>query len=231
MVFCWMISFIWIPNIIYAQCPILPALPKSAKTIQAFIPKTWFILDSAKSDFNADKLLDIVLVIANEKENGQDNFEFECNRAILILQKTKEGYILSSFTKEGVLCKQCGGVFGDPYAGISLEKNVLKMNHYGGSNWRWTQDYTFRFQQNEWQLIGISNDSFFVGSDCDGEGVGDAGRNLVEVNFSTSKIHIIKTKDTECKPYKDEWLTCKKKPLISLSQFDVSEDYMPIKIN
>jgi hypothetical protein len=226
-----MICFIGIQNILYAQCPILTALPKSAKTIEAFIPTTWFILDSAKGDFNADKLLDIVLVIANEKENVEDNFEYECNRAILILQKTKEGYILSSFTKEGVLCKQCGGIFGDPYAKIFLEENVLTINHYGGSNWRWTQDYTFRFQQKEWQLIGISKDSYFDGSDCDGEGVGNAGRNLVEVNFSTSKIHVIQTKGTACKPYKDVWLRCKKKPLISLSQFDVSADYLPIKIN
>lgn len=92
MVFCWMISFIWIPNIIYAQCPILPALPKSAKTIQAFIPKTWFILDSAKSDFNADKLLDIVLVIANEKKMDKIILNLNAIEQFLFCKKQRRLY-------------------------------------------------------------------------------------------------------------------------------------------
>lgn len=211
-----------------AQCP-NPVIPKSGKTIQAFVPKGWFIKDSTKGDFNNDKLEDVVLVLANDKEEAENNYDYECARPILILQKTKTGYLLSAFSKKGVLCKNCGGVFGDPFESISLKNNVLNINHYGGSAWRWTKNLTFRFQNKKWELIGISEDSYFNAEECGDAGVGNSGRNLSEVNFSTSKMHIIRTTDTNCKPDKDIWLKFTKKPLINLNQFDIDKNYLPLK--
>ena len=222
------IFFLFISMISNAQCPDL-IIPKSGKNIQAFVPQNWFIIDSAYSDFNQDKLKDVVLVLANEKENDENTQDYECNRPVIILQKTNNGYILSAMSKNAVLCKNCGGVFGEPFSGITLNENILNINHYAGSNWRWTKNLTFRFQHNTWQLIGISEDSFFNGDDCDDRGVGYAGQNLQEVNFSTSKMHVISTKDTQCEPYKDVWLTFKKGPFINLNNFDIDKNYFPFK--
>jgi hypothetical protein len=213
----------------FSQCPQLPKLKFKAKTIQDFIPKGWYIMDSAKNDFNNDGLQDVALVIANTATETKEDFEHDCNRALAILQKTTEGYLLNSYTNSGVLCKNCGGVFGDPYNGINLKDNILSIQHFGGSAWRWSINYTFRFQKNTWQLIGLTYNSFFNASDCNGAGVGEAGKNIQDVNFSTSKVHLVKTKETNCKPYKDITIPFKKKPLIDLKNFDVEADYFPLK--
>ncbi len=211
----------------YAQC-LYPTFPKTGKSIQSFIPKGWQIKDSVCGDFNGDKLTDIVLVLMNTIELNDDNYDYECNRPLVILQKNREGYSLSSFSNEGILCKRCGGVFGDPYESISFKKNVLNIHHYGGSAWRWSTDFTFRFRNNQWFLIGCSNSSYWSLGDC-GESVAEAAYNLSEANFNTSKAHIIKTKEAECKPYMDKIVSFPKKSLVSLRQFDVDKEYFPIK--
>jgi hypothetical protein len=52
-----------------------------------------------------------------------------------------------------VLCLGCGGVFGDPYAGMTIRNNFFSVEHYGGSNWRWSRIITFRFDQKTKQLV------------------------------------------------------------------------------
>ncbi|HQW46955.1 MAG TPA: hypothetical protein PLZ98_07755, partial [Chitinophagaceae bacterium] len=104
------------PTYLFSQCEV-PAFAKTGKTIQSFVPKGWEIKDSAQSDFNNDQQIDVVLILSNLIEQDENNFTYECNRPIVILQKTNMGYILAAHTNEGVLCKSCGGMFGDPYAG------------------------------------------------------------------------------------------------------------------
>ncbi|MBK6820925.1 MAG: hypothetical protein IPG85_15570 [Bacteroidetes bacterium] len=227
--FVWVVLFLMLlfPTYLFSQCEV-PAFAKTGKTIQSFVPKGWEIKDSARSDFNNDQQIDVVLILSNLIEQDENNFTYECNRPIVILQKTNTGYILAAHTNEGVLCKSCGGIFGDPYAGISFNKNVLNIEHYAGSAWRWIKNFTFRFQQNQWQLIGCSDASYWSLGECEGN-IGDSGYQLQEANFSTSKAHIVKTKDTFCKPYKDVWIAFKKKPFVNIEQFDVDLDYFPIK--
>lgn len=188
------------------------------KQFKPFLSPKENVLDTAITDFNNDGLNDLVIVSENIADEEQ-------NRSLIILSNSANGFVVSSKSKAAVLCKTCGGVFGDPYAGISVNKNVLNIYHYGGSNWKWTNNFTFRFQNNQWELIGISNDSFFSGDDCNGDGVGTAGQNLKEVNFGTRKVHIIKTKETNCKPFLNKWYTLQSFDKILLNDFDVEKDY------
>ena len=188
------------------------------KQFKPFLSSKETVLDTAAADFNKDGLNDLALVV-------EDTSNEEQNRSLIILSNTQKGFTVAAKSKAAVLCKTCGGVFGDPYAGISLNKTVLNIYHYGGSNWRWTNNFTFRFQNNQWELIGISNDSYFNADDCNGEGVGTAGQNLKEVNFSTRKVHIIKTKEASCKPFLDKWYVLQSFSKVLLSDFDIDKDY------
>lgn len=183
-----------------------------------FLSSKETVLDTAIADFNKDGLNDLAMVT-------EDSSNDEQNRSLIIFSNTANGFTIAAKSKAAVLCKTCGGVFGDPYAGISFNKNILNIYHYGGSNWKWTNNFTFRFQNNQWELIGISNDSFFSGEDCNGLGAGNAGQNLKEVNFSTKKVHIIKTKDTNCKPYLNKWYLLQSFNKTLLNDFDIDKDY------
>ena len=87
--FVWVVLFLMLlfPTYLFSQCEV-PTFAKTGKTIQSFVPKGWEIKDSARSDFNNDQQIDVVLILSNLIEQDENNFTYECNRPIVILQKT-----------------------------------------------------------------------------------------------------------------------------------------------
>lgn len=125
-------------------------LSAQSSSLQSFIPAGYSILDSAAGDFNKDRLKDYILILkVNEEENDADT-----TRPLLLLMGMADNqYQLAARNDSVVLCKGCGGVFGDPYAGITIKNNFFSIEHYGGSNWRWTRIITFRYDANTKQFI------------------------------------------------------------------------------
>ncbi len=185
------------------------------KSILDVVPTGYFILDSASS-MNKKGVTITVLVLAAEKEKTEE-FTDE-KRVITILHKEQGIWRRLASNSELVLCRNCGGVFGDPYAGITLKDTILTIDNYGGSAWRWSQRHIFRYQQNEWQLIGATYDAYYNAKDCP-EGAGLAGRQLEDINFAAAKMHIIHTNDDDCIPFEDYKKSFKKKAFISFSDF------------
>lgn len=187
------------------------------KLYKKFLPSKYVVIDTAVSDFNNDKINDIVLV-------AEDTADLSKNRAIIILNNIKHP-TFSDRSYNAVLCKECGGTFGDPYEEVQLKKNILKINDYGGSAWRWGNQYTFRFQNERWELIGVQSLSYWTMADCDE--VGSGAFNLTDVNFSTRTMHIVKTKDDECKPYLDKWVKLTSFKKVFLRNLNQDNDYLP----
>jgi len=129
--------------------------------LKFFIPGDFTILDSASGDLNKDGNRDLVLILRNnyEKENN------DTTRPLLILEGNNKGkYSLHSRNDNVVLCKSCGGVFGDPYSGISIKNEFFSIEHYGGSRYRWRRIITFKFNKIKKEFIlhrdvGLSYDS------------------------------------------------------------------------
>ncbi len=186
-----------------------------------FVPENYTVLDSAQADFNKDGLMDVALVI--EKMNTDDE-----ERAILILQKYKAGYVINTLNKTTLYCKTCGGIFGDPYNGITFNQNILKVHNYGGSSWRWSNTHIFRYQKGEWQLIGLSYDSYHsMGCDesCD---VLACSLTSIDINLSTKKAHYIETNDGQYIAKKDYWKKINFSPKITLQSFNCNTDYFKL---
>jgi hypothetical protein len=183
-----------------------------------FIPKNYTVLDSAQADFNRDGLIDIVFVI--EKRNVDDT-----ERGLLILQKDKMGYTLNTLNKTALYCKTCGGVYGDPYNGITFNNNVLKLHNYGGSSWRWLNEHTFRYQNKQWQLIGMSYNSYHNAACEESCDVSTCSLTSIDVNLSTKKAHYIETEDGKCIPKKDFWKKINFAKKVSLQNFNCNTDY------
>ena len=53
---------------------------------------------------------------------------------------------------------------GDPFEGISIERNCIVINHFGGSRQKWNYTHRFRYQSGDFQLIGAT---VTFGSPCD----------------------------------------------------------------
>ncbi len=117
---------------------------KSAFT--QFIPDGYILKDSLKCDLNLDGISDYLLVLKDKNEEVAEIGE--TLRPIYILEGIKEGgYRLAEKNDSIVLSKNDGGAFGDPYAGLVAKKNYFSIEQYGGSNWRWSRIYTFKYDQ------------------------------------------------------------------------------------
>ncbi|MCW5959725.1 MAG: hypothetical protein KIS76_06135 [Pyrinomonadaceae bacterium] len=118
-------------------------------------------LESA--DLNGDALKDYVLVLErNALETDGDDYPTN-QRPLLILVRGTDNKLREAKRNERmVMCSQCGGILGDPFAGVTVGKNTFTVNHYGGSAWRWSADYKFDYSRidDTWQLVKIEKTSY-----------------------------------------------------------------------
>jgi len=136
--------------------------------LKPFILKGYEVLDLAKNDMNGDKLEDYILVL---KVKGEDTLTYEnsledAKRPLLLIIRQADKSLKHILTNnEAVYCKQCGGVMGDPYQSITTKPGEFTLDFYGGSSWRWSESYTFRYDKlkNDWFFQSHSSSSFHSG--------------------------------------------------------------------
>ncbi|HYX35539.1 MAG TPA: hypothetical protein VE954_20780 [Oligoflexus sp.] len=78
---------------------------------------------------------------------------------------------------------------GDPWSGLSINRGSFLVSFLvsfaGDSNWRWSYNLRFRFQDNDWFLIGKTEENFAVSS-------GDADFEKTDYNLLTGvMIHTV----------------------------------------
>ncbi len=111
-----------------------------------------------RGDLNGDGRDDFVLVL--QKENpARDEYDFPREqRPLLILTRGADGRLSVAKRNERlVMCSECGGVFGDPFEGVTVGRNTFTAEFYGGSAWRWKYSYKFNYSRVDktWQLVRV----------------------------------------------------------------------------
>ena len=128
------------PSIIFSQ----------HRAVNENIPVGFTILDSASGDLDGDGYRDIVMVLKNISEEKSP----EGIRPLLVLLgRSNNTYELIARNDSVVMCRDCGGIFGDPFAAIVVKKQFFSIEHYGGSNWRWTRIITFKVDNEKEEIL------------------------------------------------------------------------------
>jgi hypothetical protein len=173
-----------------------PVLPKTGHCIDDFVPKGWKLIDKVVGDLNKDGLPDIAGVI----EEILDDYEYfngcDQNRILFVaFNKGVSRYKLSVQKNNIILTLYDGGLWGDPFVatrfdqyqhgdnqrtGIFVNRGSLLIRFYGGSSWRWSRKFRFRYQNEGWYLIGYDYEYYHT-SGWQGQ------NNSVSYNYLTGK--------------------------------------------
>lgn len=118
--------------------------------LKPFVPSGYQALAYGKQDINADGLADYVLIL---KKQGEDTIsvesdDYETPRPLFVITRKKDKTLqVAAYNYSVVMCRNCGGVFGDPYEGLIMVPGGFNLDFYGGSNWRWSEEYQFRYDK------------------------------------------------------------------------------------
>ncbi len=132
--------------------------------IKSFVPAGYDVLNATSGDLNRDAFADVILVLnkPNERETSNVGDEPEKRPLLILLGESGNKFKFAARNDEVVLCVTCGGVFGDPFEGITIKSGYFSVEHYGGSAWRWTKTITFKYSPaiKNWLLSSIGSESF-----------------------------------------------------------------------
>lgn len=137
-----------------------PILPKAGQTIDSFIPKGYQIIYQKEGNLNDDKVKDVAVIIESKTEiaNLKETDHAQKPRILFILfGKVSGGYNLSVQSNESIMLSDDGGVFGDPLQELYIMGKTVCVDYYGGSNFKWTYTYKWRYQNKDWFLIGATH--------------------------------------------------------------------------
>jgi len=136
-----------------------PDLASAGKDISSFIPKGYHIIYQAKGHLNADVLEDHAIIIeSDEPVSDLKEADHAQNPRILfvLFADVKGGFSLAVQSNESLMLSDDGGVFGDPLQEVYIANKVVNVEYYGGSAEKWSYTYKWRFQKNDWYLIGAT---------------------------------------------------------------------------
>jgi hypothetical protein len=102
---------------------------------------------------------DVVLIVEPKEVSLGD----EGKRTLKIAIRTPDGALrVVKESGKAVYCRSCGGVWGDPFDSLWAGVKTFSIHHYGGSNWRWTNTFTFAYSRRDktWQLVEVEESGF-----------------------------------------------------------------------
>lgn len=138
------------------------------------LPAGWKLISEARGDVTKDELQERVQIIEATTAEGDAAPE----RRIRIYKLAKWNWTFWQEIAGGVLPADAGGMVGDPFEELSIERSCIVLRHFGGSRIRWSYTHRYRWQNEAWEMIGAT---VVYGAACD-------YWHEMDYNLSTGKI-------------------------------------------
>lgn len=121
---------------------------------EEFVPADYTLYKAYKGDLNRDDYEDALIIL----EPLDDPYDMT-NRAVALLIGDADGNLIqAAYCKDAMLCKECGGTWGDPFSDVVIKNGYFTLEHHAGSSDRWTSDPTFKYDEEDkqWYLHKFS---------------------------------------------------------------------------
>lgn len=168
------------------------------------LPVNYTVVDTVTGDLDKDGVKELVVAYDTDKESEELEGVI---RDLIIYKKENDHWIRWKQSTQALMGSRDGGMMGDPYEMMEIKNGILLISQAGGSSWKWGRTDKYRFQNNEFYLIGFSNN---YGKPCE-------YWEDVDFNVTTGKL-VIKKEYEDCDKgqeiYKSENETFSKKGLM-----------------
>lgn len=192
---------------------------KKAKTLEEFTPKFWTLRDKQFGNLENSPEDEAVCVYETPIEGDLGFLQ-----SLAIYKKEGENWILWYQSTNPILSTKHGGMMGNPYDGISIKNKTIIVNHFGGSRQKWHYTHRYRFQNNDWYLIGASVN---FGSPCDYFQSLDYNLSTGDAVLDYSSEDCNENNRAQTKSWKEK--IHKKIPLPLMNEFQVGENKIELK--
>ncbi|MBP6824398.1 MAG: hypothetical protein KA368_22830 [Acidobacteria bacterium] len=142
-------------------------LPKTAATVNEFVPRDWEVEAQVSGDLNRDSIPDLAVTLIEKMPVKVDKDELpERARALLILLKTADGqFSRAALADKVLLCARCGGAFyglAEAPTTVEINNGVIIITQDYGSREITKETYRFRHdpESNRFAFIGVDLDSY-----------------------------------------------------------------------
>lgn len=125
--------------------------------LKVFVPKEYSVISIESGDLNLDEYTDAILVLRKTSEESTSNYsENKPDKRLMLLLIGQKGgtYALAYKNDNAVYCIDCGGLFGDPFTGVSIKKGSFSIKHgvSGGHHWERITTFEYNKSKNNWLL-------------------------------------------------------------------------------
>jgi hypothetical protein len=134
-------------------------VPAVANSAAEFVPVGWRLEVGTlqEVDLNADGKPDAAFVISIDTHDADTPAVTFVKHVLVLALREIDGRLHRSMVSDAaVLDGNEGGVFGDPFESLLVERGALVIMHYGGSRDRWGYTHRYRYQNGQWTLIGLT---------------------------------------------------------------------------
>ncbi len=120
----------------------------------------------AYADLNNDSIEDVIAIFyAYDESIDAPNSDVRSEERFLAIGfGTSSGDVTLALNEQGVLCLDCGDVFGEPEIRLTVDAGILTLSSYGGANWIWKYVQKIRYEDGAFTEIGYSESSSHRGS-------------------------------------------------------------------
>lgn len=117
------------------------------------IPDGYSVVDSVTGDLDNDFIAERVVAFNIGPENEYEGVP----RELIIYKRKNHQWTIWRRSSQALLGSQDGGMMGDPFGELEIKNGILLISQNGGSSWKWGFTDKYRFQDDEFYLIGYSS--------------------------------------------------------------------------
>ena len=121
------------------------------------LPQNYTIVDTVFGDLDKDGIKELVAAY-NTRKIDVDSYD-SVTRELIIYKRENGNWIIWKKSSQALYGSRDGGMMGDPFEELVIDKGILEISQNGGSSWKWGHTDKYRYQNDEFRLIGYTSNA------------------------------------------------------------------------